>query len=262
MADGGASWEFAAESLRVRVLSSQRALGQAAAAHTAEVVRASVRERGEARVVMATGNSQLPFVKALVDVADVPWHAVTVFHMDEYVGIGPDHPASFQRWIAENLERPLAPARVHYLDGRAASPSAEAARYEDLLREKPIDLVCMGIGENGHLAFNEPYQADFADERWARVVSLDDRSRKQQVDEGHFAGIESVPETAISLTVPALLSARSLQVAVPERRKAEAVRAALTAPVDNSCPATALRRQGNAVLFLDPESASLLDREG
>jgi glucosamine-6-phosphate deaminase len=209
--------------------------------------------------VVATGNSQLAFVRALRDEPDIPWQAVTIFHMDEYLGIPADHPASFRRWIKENIEDPFSPARVHYIDGDVEDPEAESRRYEQLLKEAPLDLVCLGIGENGHIAFNEPYQANFQDPLWVRKIELDDRSRKQQVGEGHFAGVDDVPRFAISLTVPALLAPQAVQATVPELRKASAVRAALTGPVSTACPASVLREHPNAVLFLDGESSSLLE---
>jgi glucosamine-6-phosphate deaminase len=178
--------------------------------------------------------------------------------MDEYVGIDDQHPASFQRWIRERVEHRCSPARVHYISGQG-DPQAVADRYEQELRSAPLDLVCMGIGENGHLAFNEPGDADFGDPRWARVVRLTAESRRQQVDEGHFPDPSSVPELAISLTIPALLSAERVQVCVPERRKAQAVRAALTDKIGPLCPATILRGTPYARLLLEPESAALLD---
>jgi glucosamine-6-phosphate deaminase len=250
-------WTRTAGALAVSTFATPLDLGRAAAWHTAEVIRSSVAQQGSARVVIATGNSQLAFVEALRGIGDIPWDAVTVFHMDEYVGITAQHPASFRRWIDERIGKPFRPAAVHYIDGDGSDPEVEARRYERLLREAPLDLVCMGIGENGHIAFNEPYQADFNDPLWTRVIALDERSRKQQVGEGHFPDIESVPERAISLTVPALLAPRHVQVAAPERRKAEAVRATLVDEISNACPATILRTQEHAVLFLDQESASL-----
>ena len=258
MAEVTAGSELTAGHMRARVFESAEALGRAAARNTAEIVRNAVDAGGQARVIIATGNSQLPFVQALAEEKDVPWEAVTVFHMDEYVGIEPTHPASFQRWITGNITEPLRPAAVHYLQADTADPEAEARRYEELLREAPLDLVCLGIGENGHIAFNEPHQADFDDARWARVISLDERSRRQQVDEGHFPDVTAVPEQAITLTVPALLAPRHIQVVVPERRKAEAVAATFTAPISPAVPATVLRQQRNAELFLDRESAALL----
>jgi glucosamine-6-phosphate deaminase len=253
---------FTVADLAVEVHGSEADLGSAAARRAAQVLRAAVGERGHARAVIATGNSQLAFVEALRG-EDVPWQAVTVFHMDEYLGLSADHPASFRRWIRERIGEPFQPASVDYINGdtagRVAAAEVECARYEAALREAPIDLVCMGIGENGHLAFNEPFQADFDDSRWVRIVELDAKTRRQQVGEGHFAAVDDVPSTAISLTVPALLSARVVQVCAPEGRKAEAVRQTLTAPISTGFPATVLRRQSHARLFLDQDSARLLD---
>jgi glucosamine-6-phosphate deaminase len=232
-------------------------MGAAAATLAAGFLRDVVKERGRARVVIATGNSQRTFTDALTGEC-VPWDRVEIFHMDEYVGIDDQHPASFQRWIRERIEYRCSPARVHYISGEG-DPQAVADRYEQELRSAPPDLVCMGIGENGHLAFNEPGDADFGDPRWARVVRLTAESRRQQVDEGHFPDPSSVPELAISLTIPALLSAERVQVCVPERRKAQAVRAALTDEIGPLCPATILRRTPYARLLLEPESAALLD---
>lgn len=245
--------------LRVEVLDTVAELGRMSARHTAKVIRERVAAQGSARVIVATGNSQLEFIRALRDEPDVPWDGVTVFHMDEYIGIPADHSASFRRWIRENVEEALSPARVYYIDGDVDDPEGESMRYETLLREAPLDLVCMGIGENGHIAFNEPHRADFQDSRWVRTIELDDASRKQQVGEGHFPTMEDVPRYAISLTVPALLAPHAVQVSAPEQRKAAAVRATLNDPISTACPATILREHPNAVLFLDRDSASLLD---
>ncbi len=250
--------EFPAGAMRVSVLASGRAVGEAAAAHTADILTAAVQANGAARVILATGNSQLPFVEALRARAAIPWDRITAFHMDEYAGMSDAHPASFRRWIRERIEAPLRPRAVHYLAGDAPDLGAECARYEALLREAPVDLVCMGIGENGHIAFNDPPVADFADPAWVKIVELDEACRRQQVGEGHFAGLDDVPTHALTLTVPALLAPRALQVVAPERRKAEAVRAALTGPVSTACPASILRKQAHAVLFLDTESATLV----
>ncbi|GAA1881373.1 6-phosphogluconolactonase [Asanoa iriomotensis] len=241
----------------VRVAASEAELARAAAAFTATALRSAVARTGAARVVMATGNSQLAFVRRLA-AEEIPWSAVTVFHMDEYIGIGPDHPASFRRWIRDHVAAPFRPRAVHYIDGDAIAAD-ECDRYEHLLRAAPIDLTCMGIGENGHLAFNEPHDADFDDDRWVRQVTLTDASIAQQVGEGHFATADDVPRSAISLTIPALLAASRVQVVVPEARKAHAVRDSLTADISPACPATILRRAAHATLFLDPDSAGLVD---
>jgi len=240
--------------LAVEVHPDEAAMGAAAAVRAAEVINAAVAERGSARIVIATGNSQFAFTDVLTR-QQIDWSKVTVFHMDEYVGVDADHPAGFQRWIRERVADKVDPGQVHYISG-LGDPAAEADRYEALLREAPLDLVCMGIGENGHLAFNEPGQADFDDQRWVRIITLTEESRRQQVGEGHFPDIASVPEHAISLTIPALLSATKVQICAPESRKADAVRATLTAPVSNDCPATILRQTPHATLFLDPASAA------
>ena len=244
--------------LSVEVHPSEAAAGQAASAFAARTITAAVEERGEARVILATGNSQLAFVRALAG-QSVPWEAVTVFHMDEYIGIDAEHPAAFRRWIRENVADTVHPRAVEYIQPDRGTPEAECVRYEALLRAAPVDLTCMGIGENGHLAFNEPGSADFDDPRWAGIVSLTPESQRQQVDEGHFPGLDAVPRAAISLTVPALLAAQTVQVVVPELRKAAAIARTLSGPIDTSCPASILRRQAHARLFLDRDSASLTD---
>jgi glucosamine-6-phosphate deaminase len=244
--------QFTVESLQVAVYPSEDEMGAAAASLAADVLRQAVKHNGSGRVVLATGNSQFAFVEGLRREGEVPWESITAFHMDEYVGIDADHPASFRRWMRERVEGPLG-VQMNYIEGDAADPQAECDRYEELLRAAPIDLVCMGIGENGHLAFNEPGDADFDDHRWTKVITLQSQSIAQQVGEGHFPDASAVPNQAISLTIPALLSARNVIVCVPEQRKAQAVAAALTEPISNACPATILRRSGGT-LFLEPES--------
>ncbi len=255
----GAVREFRVGEMWTWVFGSEQEMGEAAAENAARILTDAVEDKGSARLIIATGNSQLAFVRALRGHLEVPWGRVTAFHMDEYIGMGAGHPASFRRWIREWIEEPLGPGIVHYIEGDAADPDAECRRYEELLREAAIDLVCMGIGENGHIAFNDPSVADFDDPLWVKVVELDESSRRQQVGEGHFASLDDVPTHAITLTVPALISPRSLQVVVPERRKAEAVRRTVNDPIGTACPATILREQPHARLFLDTESASLLD---
>jgi glucosamine-6-phosphate deaminase len=183
-----------------------------------------------------------------------------VFHMDEYVGAGPDHPAGFQRWIRERIVQPVGPRAAHYLDG-LAEPGAECDRYAALLRALPLDLCCLGIGENGHLAFNDPPVADFDDPLVVKVVELDAACRRQQVNEGHFASIDAVPVEALTVTIPALLGAATVLAVVPEARKADPVRHALTDPVSTACPASILRTQAHVALYLDTGSAGGLGWE-
>ena len=250
-------WQVA--KLEVRAASSVPELAAAAADQVFAILSAAVAERGSANAMFATGNSQIEFLGALAERSGLAWDRVTIFHMDEYVGIPDDHPASFRRYIRERIAEAVHPAAVHYVDGSSPDPVAECARYAGLLRAHPLDLCCMGIGENGHLAFNDPGVADFDDPDDVKVVELDDACRRQQVGEGHFPDVGAVPRSAITVTVPALLRARAVVVICPEVRKAPAVRGALEGPVTTECPASILTTQAHATLYLDPGSASLLD---
>ena len=217
---------------------------------------------GRARIIVATGNSQLDFIGALMGREDIDVSRVEVFHMDEYVGISAVHPASFRLWIKTQLADRAAFARVHYLAGDAADLEAEIGRYSRLLLAAPIDLAFVGFGENGHIAFNDPPVADFGDPATVKVVALDPASLQQQVGEGHFPDLASVPKTAVTVTCSGLLRAAAWICAVPERRKAVAVRRALLGPISTDCPASVVRRHPAAVVFLDAESASLLPADG
>jgi glucosamine-6-phosphate deaminase len=242
----------------VQVLADSDTVARVAADEAAAVLRAAVARNGTAHAMFATGNSQLAFVDALVAHTDgVPWGDVIVFHMDEYVGLGPEHPASFRRWIRQRIGDPAAPRATHYIDG-LAPPEAECERYAGLLATFPLDLCCLGIGENGHLAFNDPPVADFADPRDVKVVELEGACRLQQVHEGHFPGLDAVPTHAITVTIPALLRAGRVLAVVPEARKAEPVAAALHGPITTACPASVLRTISHATVHLEPESARLL----
>jgi glucosamine-6-phosphate deaminase len=242
----------------VHVHADESALARAAADEAAEVLRAAVDARGVAHAMFATGNSQLDFVRELVQATvGVPWSETVVFHMDEYVGIGPEHPAGFQRWIRERITQPAGPKAAYYVEG-LGDPAAECARYAGLLRQFPLDLCCLGIGENGHLAFNDPPVADFSDPLDVKVVELDAACRVQQVNEGHFPGLDAVPTEAITVTIPALLRARRVLAIVPEARKARPVHDALIGPITTDCPASALQTVPHASVHLEPASASLL----
>jgi glucosamine-6-phosphate deaminase len=242
----------------VRVDADVPAMARAAADEALAVMQAAVAARGAAHVMFATGNSQLAFTQALVhETEGVPWADTVVFHMDEYVGVGPDHPAGFQRWIRERIVEPARPKAAYYVEG-LGDAEAECRRYTDLLQQYPLDLCCLGIGENGHLAFNDPPVADFADRRDVKVVELEAACRQQQVNEGHFPGLDDVPTHAITVTIPALLRAGRVLAIVPEGRKAQPVTAALTGPITTACPASALRTISHATVYLEPASARLL----
>ncbi|MEX2543148.1 MAG: glucosamine-6-phosphate deaminase [Trueperaceae bacterium] len=250
--------------LRVEIHASSESLAQAAATRAASLLADAIESRGTARVVLATGNSQLEFFRTLrqLDSGDwsVDWSKVEAFHMDEYLGIGEAHVASFRRFLRREVVEPLGLGEFHGIEGDPESAEETIERYSALLSAKSVDLCCMGIGENGHLAFNDPPGVDFDDPQLLRVVALDEVSRQQQVGEGHFPEISAVPTHAITLTIPALLSARHIIVIAPEDRKAEAVHKALEGAIDPSCPASILRTAGHANLYLDVASARLLER--
>ena len=242
--------------LRVGIYRTNEELGAAAAEEAAQAVRRAVEDRGSATIVVATGNSQLTFLSALRHDRAIPWQRVTVFHMDEYVGLDSQHPASFPQFLRRHLLDYVAPQAFYPVPGRAQDHEKACREYEALLRAHPADLCALGFGENGHLAFNDPPFADFHDPAWVKVVKLAEASRRQQVGEGHFASLDDVPTYAITLTIPALLSARQVLAIVPEARKAEAVYRALYGLISEECPASILRQVPHAHLFLDADSAA------
>ncbi len=244
------------DQLPVSVYATNEALGTAAAAEAAEVVRAAVAARGVANIIIATGNSQLTFLEALRTQPDIPWAAVNVFHMDEYINLPPGHPASFPTFLRRHLLDDVPIKAFYPVPGEAADVEAACRAYEALLRAHPADLCALGIGENGHLAFNDPPYADFDDPRWVKVVKLDERSRRQQVGEGHFVSLDETPTHAITLTIPALLAAGRVLAIVPEARKADAVAQSLRGPITEDCPGSILRQTPHAHLFLDADSAA------
>lgn len=253
---------FHAEALEVRVFPSQAGLAAAAAVQAAGCLRAALARNGQARAILASATSQIRFLAALTAAPDLDWSRVTLFHMDEYLGITGEHPASFRRFLRERVLSQIRPQAFHFIAGDAPEPLEEADRYAALLRAAPLDLCCLGIGENGHVAFNDPPVANFEDPRLIKLVQLDEPCRQQQVGEGCFPTLDAVPRYAYTLTVPTLCRAGRLVCVVPERRKAVAVRDALQGPVSTGCPASILRRQAHATLFLDAESASLITSTG
>ena len=249
---------FVADSLRVRVYATQDDLVQDAAREVQSYLQQVFLAQSRAAAVLATGNSQIKFLEQLVRLGGVDWTKVTLLHMDEYLGISADHPASFRRCMRERVAQLVNPKVFQYLEGDALLPIKECERYAQLLRAQQIDLCCLGIGENGHVAFNDPAVADFNDNRSVKIVKLDDACKLQQVGEGHFPDAESVPSYALTLTIPALCAAKKMICIVPEKRKAKAVKAALQGPIGTACPASFLRKQAHCLLFLDAESAKLL----
>jgi glucosamine-6-phosphate deaminase len=252
------SAEFQVDALRVRVYEDRRQLGAAAALDVARDMSRRIAEAGEARVVFAAAPSQDEFLAGLARAPGVDWSRVVALHMDEYLGIGPDHPLSFRRYLAEHIFNPvgLKAEQLKLIPGeRTEQPLSTCLDYENILRAVPPDIVCAGIGENGHLAFNDPPVADFLDPLLVKVIRLDEPCRRQQVHDAGLASIDEVPTHAYTMTVPALLAPAVVSVVVPGPRKAEAVRRTLRDPIGEACPATALRRHSGAVLYLDRESA-------
>jgi len=249
--------EFQAGNARVEVHGSAESAGTAAAAQAALIVRNAIAKRGRARVIAATGNSQLPLVAALVK-ENVDWKAVELFHMDEYAGMKADHPSSFRYWIRTRLEEAVHPHVTHYLSGDAADLQAEIIRYTQLLKQAPIDVAFVGFGENGHIAFNDPAVADFNDPAMLKIVALDEACRRQQAGEGHFSDLTAVPKEALTITCSGLFRANAWICCVPEGRKAEAVRGALEGAISEACPASLVRRHPNACVYLDTDSAARL----
>lgn len=250
--------QFHAGSAYVHVFHSRAALGVAAARKAAELIVSAIERNGRARIMVATGNSQLDLIGALVRVQSIPWHAVEVFHMDEYVGISENHPASFRQWIRTRLADRVYPGQVNYIEGDAPDIDAEIRRYSALLNAAVIDVGFVGFGENGHIAFNDPHVADFDDPLVLKRVVLDEACRKQQAGEGHFANPDAVPKEALTVTCSGLFGITAWISCVPELRKASAVRRALEGVISESCPASIVRRHPNAEVFLDTESASQL----
>jgi glucosamine-6-phosphate deaminase len=251
------STELHVDQLKVRIFPNRAEAGEAAGAAAARAIKAAIERQGSARIILASAPSQNELVDKLVS-SEIDWSRVTIFHMDEYLGVGEWHPAAFRHYQQTHVLNRVTPAAFEGILGEAVDPDAECQRYTELLKSAPIDVVCLGIGENGHLAFNDPPVADLEDPEWVKIVELDDACRQQQVNDGCFSTIDEVPRRAITLTVPALMSGREVFGIVPGRRKAEAVRATLNDAIGAACPGTALRRHTNATLFLDADSSSLL----
>ena len=249
---------FTVDSLEVRLFATQADMAQAVAREAQTILQAAITKADGAAVIFAAANSQIQSLAALVALGGVDWPKVTMFHMDEYLGLDAGHPASFRRFLRERVEQRVRPKAFYCIEGEARQPLAECERYAKLLAAQPVDLCLLGIGENGHLAFNDPPVAEFDDRHIVKLVKLDEACRRQQVGEGHFPTLANVPQYALTLTIPTLCAARRMLCIVPERRKAEAVRDALRGPISPACPASWLRRQSHCTLVLDAESASLL----
>ncbi len=243
--------------LDVRIYEDRKSMGTAAAEKFAKEADALLKNKAEINVVFAAAPSQNEFLEAL-RYENLDWRRINAFHMDEYIGLATDAPQGFGNFLKERLFSQFNFKSVNYLNGNAEDIEAECARYTSLLAKYPVDVVCMGIGENGHLAFNDPPVADFEDHKMVKVVVLDEVCRQQQVNDGCFAALNEVPKQALTLTIPALLSAGYINCVVPGPTKAQAVAHTLNSEISTENPATILRRHTKAVLFLDQDSSRLL----
>lgn len=246
---------FRKDSLQVRIFTEEAAMGTAAADFVAGHLRSVIESKGSANLILATGTSQFSFLEALKQ-QDLDWKNITVFHLDEYKGLSGQHPASFRKYLKERILDSVRPGKVHLINADAENLQEEMQTYETLLRAHSLDVACIGIGENGHIAFNDPPVADFNDPRWVKVVELDEACRRQQLNEGWFPSLEEVPKEAVTLTIPAIMSSKIISCVVPDQRKAQAVHSTLTGTISTDCPATILRTHPDAVLFLDRSAAS------
>lgn len=248
------------EKLKVKLYPSREAAGAAAAeAATKALKELSARNNGDLGVIFATGASQIETLRQLVAMRDVPWGRIRGFHMDEYIAMKPDHPASFRRYVRERLTSVVHMKEFFEIDGTAPDPEIECQQYAAKVRAADPKLCLLGIGENGHLAFNDPSVADFEDPKDMKVVELDDACRRQQAAEGWFKSPEEVPMRAMTLTIPTLYRVPKLILSVPGPRKAAIVRRTLEDPISTACPATILRHHPDATVYLDRQSAAELD---
>jgi glucosamine-6-phosphate deaminase len=245
--------------LEVKIFHTRKEMGKEAAANVSDTIRKLLNEKEEINMIFAAAPSQSDFMKELVANKQIRWEKINAFHMDEYIGLEKNAPQGFGNFLRERLFDKASFKSVHYINGQAENPSAECERYAGLLRQYPVDIVCLGIGENGHIAFNDPPVADFNDPRRVKVVELDMACRQQQVNEKLFSSIEMVPTHAVTVTIPALLKAKYMFCMVPAGNKAEAVYHTLNDGISEKCPASILRTKEDAILYLDKESASLLN---
>ena len=250
--------EFKKENLEVKIFETRALMGAAAASTVANKIVELLKKKEMVNIVFAAAPSQNEFLAELAK-KQVDWKRINAFHMDEYVGLEQSAPQSFSTFLRNSIFEKVPVHIVHYIDGSAENPAAECERYTSLLKQYPPDIVCMGIGENTHIAFNDPYIADFNDPHLVKVVTLDQASRDQQVHDGCFPDISKVPTEAITLTVPALLQAGSLFCMVPGKNKATAVYKTLYDEVSNATPSTSLRAHPDARLYLDVDSAAQLN---
>jgi len=245
--------------MNINIAQSPLELGKAAGTDAAQLIRETIEVNGEASVILATGTSQFETLNQLLSEKDIDWGKVIIFHLDEYIGLPVDHPASFRKYLQERFVSKVSTLEAaHFIHGQE-DPERECARLNKIIAEHPIDVALVGIGENGHLAFNDP-PADFETEDPFIVVDLDEKCREQQLGEGWFKSIDEVPKKAISMSIKQILNSKNIICSVPGERKAMAVKNCLEEPVSNLYPASVLQQHSNCTIYLDDLSASLLSR--
>lgn len=242
----------------LRVYGTRSEMGKAAAAEAGIVMRRMLSEKDEISCIFAAAPSQNEFLASLIEEDGIDWTRVNAYHMDEYVGLGLEDEPAFSHFLTEAIFSKVPFKSINLINGKAESAEAEAERYSGLLNAIDVDITFMGIGENGHIAFNDPAFADFNDSKTVKIVELDDVCRMQQVHDGCFPSFDDVPKKAMTVTIPKLVSARKIFCIVPTDKKAEAVRNALTGPVATSCPASILRTVPGVSMYIDAAAAALL----
>lgn len=250
--------ELTTNKLKVKIYENRSEMGRGAANDVCERIQVLLTRQQFVNIIFAAAPSQNEFLSSLSEKERVDWSRINAFHMDEYIGLDEKAPQRFGQFLKENIFDKAPFHKVYYLDGNAMDTEAECRRYAGLLKQHPVDIVCMGIGENTHVAFNDPHDADFNDPLMVKAVTLDEVSRQQQVNDGCFATIDEVPVAAVTLTVPALLQAKRIYCIVPGSKKAQAVYHTLNSDVKEDFPSTALREHNQVILYLDKESAARL----
>lgn len=252
---------FKKDELLVKIYDTRDFMGVGASEDIASCIKQLLEEKSEINIIFAAAPSQNDMLRHLCERNDIEWERINAFHMDEYIGLKPDAPQCFSNFLKRSIFDLKPFKSVNLIDASATNPQDECDRYSELLKKHPVDIVCMGIGENGHIAFNDPHVADFNDDAAVKSVELDDVCRMQQVNDGCFATLDDVPKFAITLTIPTLMSAEYNFCVVPAATKAVAVKNTVEGEISHACPASVLRNKPNAILYCDSESSTLLENK-
>lgn len=251
--------EFKKDKLTIKIMDSRLAMGEVAAADAANAIKKLQEEKDEVNIIFAAAPSQNETLAALVATSGIKWEKINAFHMDEYIGLASDAPQGFGNFLANAIFDKVPFKSVNYLAPDANDPDSTCRRYSELLNTHPVDMILMGIGENGHIAFNDPPVANFKDDKLVKIVELDPICRQQQVNDGCFSSLDEVPTHALTLTVPVFMKAKKLICSVPAPTKADAVKATIeNTEINEKCPATVMRLHDDATMYLDPDSAAKL----